>query len=542
MNAEQTNEMIDRLIRARYAVIAVQSHEELRVLWAIEKIAAFPRQQREEGEPKLVLEWAISSGLQARGQIADQDLAARVQQLGGQTAGNPPAALKAIQDWPAEVPAIFVMKDMHAFFGNAQVVRALRDAAYAITRRKQTIILLSPQMDIPSELEKDVAVVDYPLPTQEEMAALIDDLEAELGELVQFNLNGDREPLARALTGLTQNEAMAVLKQAIIARGELNHEAIEFILEEKRQIVAKSGVLQFWPEVEDYTSIGGLENLKDWLGEVEPTFTDQAREFGITPARGVLIGGIPGTGKSLTAKAVAGGRHPRPLLRLSVSELLASGGGIVGQGQAKLQQALKVAEAVAPDVVWIDELEKGLGSGGELDGGTRTDMMGDLLTWMQECKAPVFVVATANDVDALRPELVDRFDEAFFVDLPGPLARRQIFEIHLRKRGRDPEDFHLETLVARSAGYSGREIERMVEAGLRKAFVRVRAADEAADKRIEDVTTEDILEALGETKSKSEKMARQYAVYREWGVDQRKANAEDPEKVWAYMYGEAIEL
>jgi SpoVK/Ycf46/Vps4 family AAA+-type ATPase len=539
MNAEQMNFQIDRLIRARYPLIAIRSHEELRVLWAIDQIAGFPKQRDQQGDPKLVLEWAISTGMQARSPITDQDMAAKVTQLRQATAGNPPAVLKAIVDWPADVPAIFVLKDMHSYFNNAQVTRALRDAAYAIVSRKQTIILLSPQLTIPAELEKDVAIVDYPLPTKDEMAQLIDNLEGELGDLVRFNLNGDREPLARALTGLTQNEATAVLKQAIIAKGELNHEAIEFILDEKRQIVAKSGVLQFWPEVENYDAIGGLENLKAWLLEVEPTFTDQAKEFGLTPTRGVLIGGIPGTGKSLTAKAVAGGRHPRPLLRLSVSELLASGGGIVGQGQAKFQQALKVAEAVAPCVIWIDELEKGLGGGGgELDGGTRTDMMGDLLTWMQECKAPVFVVATANDVDALRPELVDRFDEAFFVDLPGPKARRQIFGIHLNKRGRDPEAFDLEALVAKSVGYSGREIERMVEAGLRKAFVRVQGNRGGAD-----LVTSDILNAITETKPKSEKMAHQYVAYREWGADARKANSEDPEAVEERGPGhQAIEL
>jgi SpoVK/Ycf46/Vps4 family AAA+-type ATPase len=525
MNAEGTNATIDRLIRARYPVIAVISHEERRVMWAIEQIATFPKQRDEGGNAKLVLEWAISSGLQAVSPVG-QDLAAKLNQMRQATIGNPPAVLKAIVDWPAETPAIFVLKDMHPFFNNAQVVRALRDAAYAITARKQTIILLSPALNVPPELEKDIAVVDYPLPTKDEMLQVIADLEDELGGRVNFNLNGDREPLARALSGLTKAEALAVLKQAIIAKGELNHEAIEFILAEKRQIVAKSGVLEFWPETAGYDDIGGLELLKAWLREVEPTFSDLARDFGITPTRGVLIGGLPGNGKSLTAKAVAGGRHPRPLLRMSISALLAGGGGIVGQGQAKLQQALKVAEAVSPCVVWIDELEKGLGGGGgELDGGTRTDMLGDLLTWMQECKAPVFVVATANDVDALRPELVDRFDEAFFVDLPGPKARAQIVEIHLRKRGRKPENFDMARLVAATAGYSGREIERVIEAGLRKAFSRT------SDGSKSDLTTDDILAAIGETKPKSIKMATKYDEYRRWGADARKANAEDPEVV-----------
>jgi hypothetical protein len=219
MNAEETNKTIDRLIRARYPVIALISHEERRVMTAIEKIATLPRLYGSEtAEPRVMLEWAISSGLQAVSPVG-QDLAAKLSQMRQATIGNPPAVLKAIVDWPAETPAIFVLKDMHPFFNNAQVVRALRDAAYAITTRKQTIILLSPSLSVPPEMEKDIAVVDYPLPTTEEMLQIISDLEAEMEGKVRFNLNGDREPLARALSGLTKAEALAVLRQAIIAKG-----------------------------------------------------------------------------------------------------------------------------------------------------------------------------------------------------------------------------------------------------------------------------------------------------------------------------------
>jgi ATP-dependent 26S proteasome regulatory subunit len=525
-----TAERIDRLIRARYPIIVVQSHEEARVQGHILQIA------QSKDRPKTLCTWTISQGIQQAypAPKAPQD---------GSATADPVAALRHIleagaptkQD-PKGPAAIYLFKDAHAYLQDPVILRLLRDVAVTLIDRHQTLVLLSPNFSVPLDTEKDMAVVDFPLPAADELDEQLEAFISRLPDDVPCNMNGGREQIIRALQGLTSVEADACLAQAVIALHRLDAGAIPFILEEKAQIIRKSGALEYYPEQASYAEIGGLDLLKAWCAESEAAFSDDAREFGVESARGLLLVGVPGCGKSLTAKAVAGGT--RPLLRLDVGALF---GGLVGQSESQTRNALKVAEAVAPAVLWCDEIEKALGSGGgELDGGTAQRVLGTILTWMQESKAPVFVVATANDISSLRPELVRRFDEVFFVDLPTAEERAEILAIHLGKRQRDPASFDLGAVVEATPDFTGSELEKVIKGALRRAF--------ADGKR--KVTTDDLLAVAQETVPLATTMADGITKMREWAKRARPASSgqtKQPVKVSAATgmgkrKGRAIEM
>jgi SpoVK/Ycf46/Vps4 family AAA+-type ATPase len=372
------------------------------------------------------------------------------------------------------------------------------------------VILLQPGLEIPADLEKDVAVVDFPLPTAEELWEQVSRFIDNLPDGVDCDLNGGREQVVRALQGLTTVEADAVLAQAVIEQRRLGLDAIPYILEQKAEIIRKSGALEYFPEQASHDDIGELDLLKAWCRESELAFTDAAAGFGVEPDKGLLIVGVPGCGKSLTAKAAGGGT--RPLLRLDVGALF---GGLVGQSEAQTRNALKVAEAVAPCVLWIDEIEKALGSaGGDLDGGTNNRVLMTILTWMQESKAPVFVVATANDIGQLRPELIRRFSEVFFVDLPTETGRAEILSIHLQKRGRDAQAFDVAKVAAETTEFTGSEMEKVVQAGLRKAFARG-----------EELATEHLVEVAQTMVPLATTMSAGIAQMREWAARARPASS-----------------
>ena len=506
---------IDRMIRARYPIVVVQSHEEARVTQAILQIA------QTNARPKSLYTWTISRGLRLEHQATK---ARKVEEA--ENTGDPIAALLCIAQQAEQVLAekqaardkefdapgtLYVLKDLHAYLGDPVVVRHLRDVAELLVQLNHTIVLLSPNFSVPPDLEKDVAVVDFPLPTDTELAEQLEAFVARLPDGVPCDLNGGREKIIRALQGLTAVEADACLAQAVIANGRLDLGAIPFILAEKAQIIRKAGALEYYPEQAAYAEIGGLDLLKGWCAQAESAYSEAARQYGIEPPKGLLLVGAPGCGKSLTAKAVAGGS--RPLLRLDVGALF---GSLVGQSEQQTRNALKVAEAVAPCVMWLDEIEKALGgSGGEMDGGTSTRVLGTILTWMQESKAPVFIVATANDIAALRPELIRRFDEVFFVDLPTQAERAEILAIHLSKRGRKPGDYDLGQVAAETPDFTGSELEKIVKGALRRAF---------ADGQRE-MTTEDLLAVVAETVPLATTMAQGIAQMREWAKRARPASS-----------------
>jgi SpoVK/Ycf46/Vps4 family AAA+-type ATPase len=307
----------------------------------------------------------------------------------------------------------------------------------------------------------------------------------------------------KAALGLTLTEAENVFAKCIVEKGVFD---LDLIVAEKQQLIRKSGVLEYFEARDEVSDIGGLEILKAWLNNRALAFTEKAQKFGLPSPRGILLLGVQGCGKSLTAKAVA---HlwRLPLLRLDVGRIFA---GLVGSSEQNMRRAIQMAETVSPCVLWLDEIEKGLAgleSSGLADAGVTARVFATLNTWMQEKTKPVFVVATANEIMQLPPELLrkGRFDEIFFVDLPAESERREIFVIHLGRRKRDPKEFDLDRLAAESDGFSGAEIEQAVISGLYAAFEEGR-----------EITTEDVLTALRQTVPLSVTMREEIGMVRRW--------------------------
>jgi SpoVK/Ycf46/Vps4 family AAA+-type ATPase len=320
-----------------------------------------------------------------------------------------------------------------------------------------------------------------PPPSVGELEVVLDRLARTPG--VKINLSGSgREKLVQAALGLTAAQAQRVFAKAIVADGVLEDHDVELVTEEKRQVIRESEALEFYPATETIEDVGGLEALKQWLRLRERALTREAREYGLPPPRGIALIGIPGTGKSLVAKMIAG-LWRLPLFRLDAGALF---GSLVGESEERTRRALRLAEAAGQAILWIDEIEKALAHGG-LDSGTSTRVFASILTWMQEKTAPVFVVGTANSISSLPPELLrkGRFDEIFFLDLPTEAERAEILAVHLRKRRRRAEDFDLERLARESEGYVGAELEQAVIDGMYVGFSEGRP-----------LRTEDVAQAL----------------------------------------------
>ena len=310
---------------------------------------------------------------------------------------------------------------------------------------------------------------------------------------------------------------------------------IPTILDEKKQIIRKSGMLEYYEALEDISDIGGLEVLKAWLEKRRLAFSQKARDFGLPLPKGILLIGVPGTGKSLTAKAV-GSLWQMPLLRLDVGKIFA---GLVGSSEENIRTVIRTSEAIAPAILWIDEIEKGFsgtGSSGQTDGGTTSRVFGSFITWLQEKKSPVFVIATANDVSQLPPELLrkGRFDEIFFCDLPSAAERKQIFDIHIRKKNRDPSGFALDKMVSATSEWSGAEIEQAVIAALYDAF------DEG-----HDLDSNGLLKALSDIVPLSVTMRERIERMREWARTRaRPASAsqtQTPQGGWLQRHGGVVD-
>lgn len=373
---------------------------------------------------------------------------------------------------------VFILEDFHFYLDDrAQtaplVIRQLRDLVAPFKAARKTVVLLSSVLKIPPELEKDLTVVDLDMPGEEELAAVLDDTVDQVQDNPRVEVNlaeGGREKIVKALTGLTRTEAENALAKVVVTRSRLDPEDVDLLLAEKEQIIRKSGMLEFYSTPERFGSIGGLENLKSWLRQRGKAFSEAARQFGLPSPKGLLLVGVPGCGKSLSAKAVSA-EWQMPLLKFDLGKVF---GSLMGQSEENMRRALKMAEAVAPCVLWIDEIEKGLSGtrGATGDSGTSTRVFGTLLTWMEENQKPVFTIATANDIEGLPPELLrkGRFDEIFFIDLPSPQERANILAIHLTKHHRDYRDFDLSVLVHASDGFSGAEIEQAVVSALYLAF------------------------------------------------------------------------
>lgn len=484
---------IELLIRARYPILALLSWEEERVMTNISVVA--------QRLGKVVYTWSITQGLlRYRAGMSPQT-------EGKRGSKDPVVVLREILN--ISEPAIIVLKDFDNFFKESAVKRGLRDLAQALRFTYLSVILLAPPFKIPHELEKDLTILDFPLPNENELEDLLQRIEDEVAESDDFKITSDAEQrgeLLDAALGLTLAEAENVFAKALVKAGKLTAEEVPYIFSEKRQIVRKSGLLEYVDVHERLEDIGGLGTMKKWLQERRAAFTDRAREFGLPTPKGVLLMGVQGCGKSLSAKAVAA-LYNMPLLRLDMGTIF---GSYVGESESHIRQALSLAQSVSPCVLWIDEIDKGLGGlrgTGSSDSGTTQRVFGTLVTWMQENTKPVFVVATANNIHILPPEILrkGRFDEIFFVDLPGSETRNRIYAIHLSRLGRDPQNFDTEALSELSKGFSGAEIEAAIIAGLFRALHEKR-----------ELETGDIAAAISETYPLSFTMKEEIQRIREW--------------------------
>ena len=376
--------------------------------------------------------------------------------------------------------SILLLEDFHPDLAEHQIhnIKRIRNIAISNLENK-TLVLNQPFHFLPKELEKDVEVLEIDYPNFEDIKVIY----KKVCNTFNIEYKEPDDELIQAALGLTIMEAERAFAKAYIEDGKLTSKQIPIIIKEKENIIKKSGFLEYYHPSETLKDIGGLENLKNWLKRRGRAFDKDAKEFGLETPRGILLLGIPGTGKSLTAKAI-GSEWKFPLLRLDIGKIF---GGIVGESEQNIRTALNIAEAIAPSILWIDEIEKGLSgmaSSGSSDGGTSARVLGTLLTWMQEKTKPVFVVATANNISQLPPELLrkGRIDEIFFVDLPNEEERKEIFKIHLKKRKRNPEKFNLENLARLTKGFSGAEIEEVIKEAMFQAYDNY---EDISDKYIE---------------------------------------------------------
>jgi SpoVK/Ycf46/Vps4 family AAA+-type ATPase len=408
------------------------------------------------------------------------------------------------------VEAVFVLKDFHRHMDDPVVVRRLRDVGQKFSANRRTVVITAPELAVPTELTTLVEYFDLPLPDRERLREIIRETFTRLSKTytlkLQLDANGVNAMCAN-LAGLSEEEAERAVSQALVKRYALCLETISDVLEAKKQLLRHAGMLEFVETPDNMASVGGLENLKHWLEQRRGAWEDAARDFGLEPPRGVIILGVQGCGKSLCARAVAG-EWKLPLVKFDTSAIFDK---YIGETEKRIRKVFQVAEGLAPCVLWIDELEKVFAGSGpdsaSADAGVSSRLLASFLSWMQERKAPVFVAATCNNVTVLPPELIrkGRFDELFFVDLPNQAERKQILEIQLAQRKRNPAGFALDEIAAAAKGFSGAEIDAAVQTAMYAAY---------SSKK--DLTTQTLLDALKATVPLSKTRAEEIMALRQW--------------------------
>jgi SpoVK/Ycf46/Vps4 family AAA+-type ATPase len=408
------------------------------------------------------------------------------------------------------VEAAFILKDLHRHMDDPVVVRRLRDVGQKFSANRRTVILTSPKIEIPPELQSLVEFLELPLPDRTRLRQIIDETLVRVAKTrtLQRKLDANGlDAMAENLRGLTEEEADRAISQALVTRYALCPETITDVLEAKKDLLKRSGMLDFVDASENMASIGGLENLKQWLAQRRGAWEDGARAFGLEPPKGVIILGVQGCGKSLCARAVAG-EWKLPLVKFDTAAIFDK---YIGETEKRIQKVFKVAEGLAPCVLWIDELEKVFAGSGpdsaSVDAGVSSRILAAFLSWMQDRKAAVFVAATCNNVTALPPELIrkGRFDELFFVDLPNQSEREQIFAIQLSRRKRNPADFDLDRVAAAAQGFSGAEIDAVVQTAMYAAYSSK-----------QPMSTQSLLNALFQTVPLSTTRAEEMQALRQW--------------------------
>jgi len=477
---------LEIVLKSHIPIVVIETREERR---AVELLQAL---QFRLGMP--IFKWTVTEGLQ---RIDIDYEPQRINSDPSEVLGNIKAGRKS---------GIYALLDFHPYLDNPMHIRLLKDIALGYSINYQTIVLISHEIQIPPELRNFSARVDLQLPGDESLREIVNTV-AE-GWTKQFRKKVKANPksfdaLVKNLSGLTHSEARRLAYTAIYDDGAITPDDLPQVMKAKYALLSKEGMLHFEFDIEKIANVGGFGRLKTWLRQRQPAF--EGKISGVDMPKGILLLGVQGCGKSLAAKAVAGVLGI-PLLRL---EFAAMFNKFHGETERNLRESLKAAEVMQPCVLWIDEMEKGI-SVGESDGGTSKRVLGTFLTWMAEKKASVFIVATANEIDSLPPELIrkGRFDEIFFVDLPDDMNRALIFEIHLRKRNHDPAHFDLPRLSAASTGFSGAEIEQSVVAAIY-----------AAHAQQVELNNQHILQEIKSTRPLSVVMAERIAHLRNWAKD-----------------------
>lgn len=491
------NEVFDELsltLRAHYPFIYFLSYEEDRALRAIVALG--------EQLERPVYTWSSSEGIRApdktliEGSLPALDALTKVESLSG--------------------PGILVLKDFHRHIDTVDVTRRLRDMRSRLSRRQWSLIFLSPKAVIPSDLEKEIVSVNLPLPGLAEVARILHRMLK--GEKIDMELPLF-ERFVKASLGLTEEEIKRVYSKVLLRGQSWGAETLRDVIAEKRQIIDRAPYLEFHDLTVSIDDVGGLDNLKAWLEGRALSFSEKARQYGLPEPKGLFLLGVQGCGKSLTAKAIAD-LWKVPLLRLDAGALVL-GAGIADEGMAR---TLAIAESMAPAILWVDEIEKAFAGmeGGEGGNSSAARIFGNFITWLQEKQAPVFVVATANDVRSLPPEMLrkGRFDEIFWIDLPNVHERATIFKIHLTKRGRDPADFNSWKLAEDTDRFSGAEIEQVVIDAMFEAFANDR-----------EVSTDDILRAVRRTVPLAITMDQPFKRLKEWARDRTRPATFDSRRI-----------
>jgi ATP-dependent 26S proteasome regulatory subunit len=507
-------ERLKILIDSSTPIIVMETVEEMRAVRLV-RAASSPLNLA-------VFEWSIASGLVRcgsdvvipehgfpgsgfPGSVHNTDAAGAAALYHSQEPAQALGNLEALS-----IEAVFILKDFHRHIEDPVVVRRLRDVGQKFSANRRTIVITAPTFNVPPELRSLIEFVELPLPDAVRLRQIIDEVVVRLGKTRTLRRNLDNaglDSVATNLRGLTEEEADRAISQAVVTRYGLLPETITDVLEAKKDLLRRAGMLEFVDASENMAAVGGLENLKSWLGQRRGAWDDAARKFGLDPSRGVIILGVQGCGKSLCARAVAG-EWKLPLVKFDTAAVFDK---YIGETEKRIRQVFRVAEGLAPCVLWIDELEKVFAGSGpdsaSVDAGVSSRILASFLSWMQDRKAPVFVAATCNNVTALPPELIrkGRFDELFFVDLPNQAERKQIFSIQLSKRKRNPAEFDLDQLATAAQGFSGAEIDAAVQSALYAAFAKK-----------EPLTTQTVLVALGQTVPLSTTRAEEIQALRLW--------------------------
>lgn len=488
---------LDIHIRARCTLIVLVTLEEERAIQSVKTVCDLNN--------RFCIAWDIADGFTMISGKSVQN----------QQIKDPLLALDAVIK-QNDADGIYVLKDFHEFWTNPHVKRKLRNTAQYLKFTKTSLIITAPTDKVPIELMDEAVIVRFPLPTTEEVENVLGQLIQTPGVKVNLTPLG-RDKIVQAALGMSSKQVQKAFSKVIVGGGTLDDRDIGTVVGEKKQIVNQSGALEFCNHTELPDNVGGLGILKKWLKLREKAFSREAVEYGLPMPKGIALIGIPGTGKSLTAKMI-GGIWQLPLLRLDAGALF---GSLVGESEERTRRAIEIAETVAPCVLWIDEIEKAF-SFGYGDSGTSQRVFASFLTWMQEKSAPCFVVATANDIEALPTELLrrGRFDEIFFLDLPTAEERNEIFSVHLRKRGRIPQQFDIDRLTNESNGYVGAEIEQAIIDAMYIAF----------NEGMREITSDDVSTCLKKQVPLSISQGEAISALRKWLSEGRAQSASFSEK------------